>query len=545
MKEKAFKERIIYQIYPLSFCDSNNDGYGDINGIISKLDYLKDLGIGIIWLSPIYESPLKDNGYDISDYYSINPLLGTMEDFDNLIKEANKRDIKIVMDLVINHTSDQHKWFKEALKDKNSKYRDYYYFRKGNGKKPPNNWNGAFSGSCWEKVNGEENMYYLHLFTKEQPDLNFHNEEVVKEIENILKFYLDKGVYGFRCDVINDIYKTSLDNGKFRFFSRGKEHYENQEGCFNTLLRFRKEVLNNYDTFLVGETSAITPKMGNKFLSTGALDLFFEFDHAFCMSNKFVPIFKKKKFKAKYLLKPLFKWQEVVPIIGAYLENHDQLRSVSRFGNTSKYYKESAKALGMLLLSLKGTIFIYQGEEFGTLNYPDLTYEDTNDCMTKEVVNTVMKILHLSKEKAFKLVNETVNRDHARAPIAWDNTINGGFNLGHKPWIKVNSLYKEGINAQDNLLDKDSILNFYKEMIKLRNNNDTLKHGEFIKVKSNSNLGKFIRKTGKETLEIVINLSSKVIKNKVDNNYKVLLSTYKDSLKDKLRPYEGIIYKIK
>ena len=208
MKEKAFKERIIYQIYPLSFCDSNNDGYGDINGIISKLDYLKDLGIGIIWLSPIYESPLKDNGYDISDYYSINPLLGTMEDFDNLLKEANKRDIKIVMDLVINHTSDQHKWFKEALKDKNSKYRDYYYFRKGSGKKPPNNWNGAFSGSCWEKVNGEENMYYLHLFTKEQPDLNFHNEEVVKEIENILKFYLDKGVYGFRCDVINDIYKT-------------------------------------------------------------------------------------------------------------------------------------------------------------------------------------------------------------------------------------------------------------------------------------------------------------------------------------------------
>ena len=357
-----YKNRIIYQIYPLSFKDSNNDGIGDIKGIISKLDYLKYLGVGILWLSPIYASDFKDNGYDISNYYEINPRFGTMEDFDMLVEEANKRDIKIIMDLVINHTSNNHVWFKEALKDKNSKYRDYYYFRPGNGKKPPNNWNSSFSGSCWEKVKGEENMYYLHLYTKEQPDLNYHNPEVINEVERILKFYLDKGVAGFRCDVINQIYKTSLENGKFRFFNCGKEHYESQEENFNILKRFQDNVISKYPgAFLVGETSNITPEIGNKFLSRGCLQLFFEFEHAFCDMNGFIPIFKKK-FKPKNLINPLLKWQDEVPWIGAYLENHDQRRSVTRFGNEEKYWKESAKALAMFLLSLKGTPFIYQGQ---------------------------------------------------------------------------------------------------------------------------------------------------------------------------------------
>ncbi len=543
MERKAFKDRIIYQIYPLSFCDSNNDGYGDLKGIISKLDYLKNLGIGIIWLSPIYKSPLKDNGYDISDYYDINPLLGTMSDFDELLKEAEKRDIKIVMDLVINHTSDQHYWFQEALKDKNSKYRNYYYFKEGKGKKPPNNWNAAFSGSCWEKVPNEENMYYLHLFTKEQPDLNYHNEEVINEVKNILKFYLDKGVYGFRCDVINEIYKTSLDDGKFRFFSRGKEHYENQDGCFEVLTRLRKEALDHYDTFLVGETSSIVPDMGQKFIDTRALDTFFEFDHAFCASNKFIPIFKKK-FKPKYLIKPIFKWQNAVSWIGAYLENHDQLRSVSRFGDEGKYYKESAKALGLFLLSLKGTIFIYQGEELGMLNYKDLTFEESDDCMAKSVVNTATHILPITKKFAFKLVNETVNRDHARAPMQWDDSINGGFNNGAKTWLKVNSDYKN-INAKEELNDPDSTFNFYKKAIAFRNNNDCFKDGEFIPLKSNSNIAKFIRKTAEESYLCVINLSKKEIKDKdIDENKQIVLSTHKKHQKNILKPYEGLIYKL-
>lgn len=546
MEKRAYKERIIYQIYPLSFKDSNNDGYGDLKGIIEKLDYLKDLGIGMIWLSPIYASPLKDNGYDISDYYKINPLFGTMDDFDTLIKEAKKRDIKIVMDLVINHTSDQHLWFQEALKNKDSKYRNYYYFRKGNGKKPPNNWNSAFSGSCWERVPNEENMYYLHLFTKEQPDLNYHNEEVIKEVENILKFYLDKGVAGFRCDVINQIYKTSLDNGKFSLFSRGREHYENQEGNFKILERFRKDVLDNYDdVFLVGETSALTPKIGQEYIDRRALDMFFEFDHAFCKSFKLIPIFKKPFYKPKDLFKPIFKWQKEVSWIGAYLENHDQLRSVSRFGDENKYYKESAKALSLFLLSLKGTIFLYEGEEIGTLNYKNLTYEETNDCMAKNAVDSAMKILHVSKNRAFKWVNNTVNRDHARAPFEWDDSINGGFNDGHKPWLKINEHYKE-INVKNEENDANSILNFYKQMIKFRNNSETLKYGNFKEVSSNNYVAKFLRKTDKESLLIVVNLSKKFFKDKkLDESKEILISNYNNHEKNLLKPFEAIIYKIK
>lgn len=527
----------------MSFCDSNNDGYGDINGIISKLDYLKDLGVGILWLSPIYLSDFKDNGYDIIDYYKIHPVFGTMEDFENLIKEADKRDIKIVMDLVINHTSTNHIWFQEALKDKNSKYRDYYYFREGKGKNPPNNWNSSFSGSCWEKIPGEDNMYYLHLYTIEQADLNYHNEEVIEEVKNILKFYLDKGVYGFRCDVINQIYKTSLENGKFRFFNCGKEHYESQPMNHVILKRFQDEVLSKYDSFLVGETSNITPEIGNEFLKNGELDMFFEFDHSMCDMNSFVPIFKKK-FKAKNLINPIFKWQNAVPWIGVYLENHDQRRSVTRYGNEDKYYKESAKALCMFLLSLKGTIFIYQGEEIGMVDLKGNTIEDLDDCLAKSAIDSAHKLLKVSKNKAFEMVNKTVNRDHARTPFQWNSKGNAGFNRGHKTWLMMNSNYTQGVNVEDELNDPNSILNFYKEMIKLRNENDTLKFGKFIKVKSNKNVAKFIRESEDETLLIVVNLTAKVVKDNREEKEVLLANDYEINTKT-LKPYQGIIYKIK
>lgn len=539
-----YRDRIIYQIYPLSYKDSNNDGYGDINGIISKLDYLKDLGVGILWLSPIYASDFKDNGYDIIDYYQIHPKFGTMEEFENLISEANKRDIKIIMDLVINHTSTNHVWFQAALNDKNSKYRDYYYFRSGNGKKPPNNWNSSFSGSCWEPVKGEENMYYLHLYTIEQADLNYHNPEVIEEVEKILKFYLDKGVAGFRCDVINQIYKTSLANGKFRFFNCGKEHYESQEENFNILKRFQDNVISKYPgAFLVGETSNITPEIGNKFLNRGCLQAFFEFEHAFCDMNGIVPIFKKR-FRPKNLIAPVLKWQESVPWIGAYFENHDQRRSVSRFGDANKYHKESAKALCMFLLSLKGTPFIYQGQELGCLDYKDFTYEDLDDCMAKSAINTAKSLLKISTKKAFKLVNQTINRDHARYPMPWSDSINGGFNEGHETWLKVNKQYHEGINVEDELNDNKSILNFYKKMIKLRNTNKTLQSGQFVRAKANKNVVKFLRITEEETLLIVINLSNKKVKDK-QLSYKVLLTNDHDINQSYLKPYQGIIYKIK
>lgn len=540
---RRFKNRVIYQIYPMSFCDSNNDGYGDINGIISKLDYLKDLGVGMLWLSPIYLSDFKDNGYDIIDYYKIHPTFGTMEEFENLIKEADKRDIKIVMDLVINHTSTNHVWFKEALRDKNSKYRNYYYFKEGKGKNPPNNWNSSFSGSCWHKVEGEENMYYLHLYTIEQADLNYHSEELIEEVKNILKFYLDKGVYGFRCDVINQIYKTSLEDGKFRFFNRGKEHYESQPMNHVILKRLREEVLDNYDTFLVGETSNITPEIGREFLKNRELDMFFEFDHSMCDMNKLIPIFKKK-FKPYNLIKPMFKWQTAVDWIGVYLENHDQRRSVTRYGNESEYHKESSKALGMFLLSLKGTPFVYQGQEIGMTDLKNNTIEDLDDCLSKSAIQSARDILHISEEKAFNLVNKTVNRDHARTPFQWENSLNAGFNNGNKPWLKINDNYQNGITAKDQENDPNSILNFYRQMIKVRNENDTLKFGEFIKVKSNKNVAKFIRQSEEETLLVVVNLSNKTIKDKRDD-LEILISTHENPSLNVLRPYEGIVYKLK
>ena len=476
---KAFKDKVIYQIYPASFKDSNNDGRGDINGIISKLDYLKDLGIGIIWLSPIYDSPMDDMGYDISDYKNINPRFGTMQDFENLISEAKKRDILIVMDLVVNHTSTEHKRFKEAVKNPKSKYRDYYIIRKGTDKKPPNNWDSCFTGTGREKLPNSKDEYYLRLYCKTQADLNYKNEAVIQEVEDILKFWLDKGVYGFRCDVINNIYKTSLNNdSKLKLYFKGSKFYTNQEGMYKILTRFRTEVLDNYETFLVGETGYISLKEGNRLLNERCLDMFFEFDHIYADKSKMLPVIKRK-FSPKRLVKPIFNWQKNVPYIANYLENHDQLRSISRYGDEGEYYKESGKMLALFLLSLKGTPFIFEGEEIGMLNDKNISLKDGNDVAAKITAETIKKTIHASDKKAEKMVNETINRDHARTPMQWDDTTNSGFNEGSQTWLHVNENYHE-INVKKQLDDKDSILNFYKKMIKFRNNDEVLKKGDFV-----------------------------------------------------------------
>lgn len=538
---KAYKEKIIYQIYPASFKDSNNDGWGDINGIISKLDYLKELGVGIIWLSPIYESPMDDMGYDISNYYKINPLFGTMDDFDNLIIEAKKRDILIVMDLVINHTSTKCDWFQEAIKG-NKKYEDYYIIKEGKNGKVPNNWDSAFTGSAWKKIDNT-NKYYLCLFCDTQVDLNYHNEEVIKEVENIIKFWLDKGVYGFRCDVINNIFKTSLKNDNpLKLYNKGTKYYQNQEGMFDILKRFRVDVLNQYDTFLVGETGAITPVIGNKLLSEGCLDMFFEFDHIFADKSKILPIFKRK-FSAKRLMSSLFKWQIKVPYIANYLENHDQLRSINRYGNASLYYKESGKLLATLLLTLKGTPFIYQGEEIGILNYKNISLDESKDVAAKMTFNTIKKILKVSDKKAWKLVNETINRDHARSPMQWDDSVNGGFNLGEKTWVKINDSYKD-INVAQEENDKTSILNFYKEIIKFRNESEVLKYGEFIVGKASNNLNYFYRKYNNKCLMIVLNFSTNKIKFITPLKIKPLLTNYDKTDFNVLDPYFAGIFEV-
>ena len=363
--KKWWKNAIIYQIYPRSFCVCNGDGIGDIPGIISKLSYLKDLGIDAIWLSPVYSSPGYDNGYDISDYKNINPEFGTMEDMERLISRAKRLGIKVIMDLVINHTSDEHEWFQKPLAG-DPKYRDYYYFRDGKGRKFPNNWGSFFAGRAWTKTaNGD---YYLHLFSKKQPDLNWHNPDVYKEITDIMQFWLDKGIAGFRCDVINIIYKESLADGKRHFALTGKEHYLNTEGCHDLIRRFNEEVWSKYKTFIVGEAVFITPDKA-KLLSDEdrkELDAIFFFEHM-DVDSRGIKWFKKKYHPCKFI-KILDKWQQALDVPANYLENHDQIRSVNHFGNTGKYWEKSAKLLCGLNFSLRGVPFVYEGEELGKTN---------------------------------------------------------------------------------------------------------------------------------------------------------------------------------
>lgn len=546
-QSNEFKKRIVYQIYPSSFNDANNDGWGDLKGITAKLDYLKDLGIGIIWLSPIYVSPMDDMGYDIADYKNINPRFGTMADFDELLLEANKRDIKIVMDLVINHTSTEHEWFKKAIETPENKYRNYYFIKEGKGKnhkKEPNNWQSCFTGKAWEKIPSLPGYFYMHLYCDTQADLNYSNPEVIKEVEDILKFWLDKGVYGFRCDVINHIYKSSLKNDYSHIlYNKGLKYYSNQDEMFKILTKFRTEVLDNYDTFLVGETGELDKESGNRFLNERCLDMFFEFDHVYADKSKLIPVFKRK-FNVKRLVKPIFKWQKDVPWIANYLENHDQLRSVNRYGDATKYHKESAKMLAIFLLSLKGTPFIYQGEEIGSLNIPNASLKDCKDVAAITTTQTVKRLLKVSESKAFKMVNETINRDHARTPMQWANTVNGGFNAGSSTWLKVNPLF-ETINVEDEQKDPTSILNFYKKIIKFRNESDVLKFGEFKEEALKKDIVSFFRIYNGKTYQIILNFSDKKVKFDEILTLKCLISNYDNEVKlNELPPYFGGIFEV-
>ena len=335
-----WQQKVIYQIYPMSFCDSNGDGIGDLAGIISRLDYLQKLGVGALWLSPVYPSPNKDNGYDISDYCNIHPNYGTLEQMDTLIAEAKKRDIRIIMDLVINHTSNQHEWFQKSRR-RIAPYTDFYIWRKGENGKKPTNWGNFFGGNCWE-FDEERGEYYLHLFAKEQPDLNYHNEAVIEAIENVMRFWLDRGVAGFRCDVINIIYKEAIKNGKWRPALTGSEYYLSTPGCHRVLHRLYTDVLSQYNAFTVGETVFVTPKMADDLVNParGELSTVFAFEHmeTDCYKIKWF----LRRFNPDRFFSCITKWQQQLPWNTVYLENHDQPRSVSRYGNDTKYQDESA-----------------------------------------------------------------------------------------------------------------------------------------------------------------------------------------------------------
>lgn len=534
-----WKESVVYQIYPRSFQDSNGDGVGDIPGIISRLDELRELGVGVIWLSPVYASPGADNGYDISDYRAINPEFGTMKDMENLIDEAKKRDIKIIMDLVINHTSDEHEWFKKS-REGDPKYKDYYIWQKGKsdgaskGAKP-NNWTGFFLTDVW-KYDEQRGEYYLHLFHEKQPDLNYRNPQVIEEVKSILKFWLDKGIAGFRCDVINIIYKNSLDDGKWRPAIRGLEHYKSQEGNHEVLRQLRKDVLGKYDCFTVGETVMVDLKGAKELCDErrGELDMVFYFDHLEVDRRifRYIP----KKFKSKKLIDILTKWQQGLEWNAICFENHDQPRIVSHYGDDKEYWARSAKMLATMEFTLRGTPFIYQGQEIGMTNF-DYTSLDQMDDVESHNIDIMMKKLCIPAKLRWYWIR-TASRDNARTPMQWDGSAQAGFTTG-KPWLAVNGNHKT-INYEAEKKDGNSVLSYYKRMIAFRSTHETIKYGSFTPIYTNDSLVEYQRELGGEKYTVILNFSNKMIKRKLEGKI-VISNVGRRGLKSALLPYEALV----
>lgn len=547
MKKTWYKEGIVYQIYPRSFKDSNNDGIGDLRGIIEKLDYLKDLGISIVWLSPIYESPLDDNGYDISDYYKILDEYGTMDDFKELLEGLHNRGIALIMDLVVNHTSDEHPWFIESRKSKENPYRDYYIWREGKDDKKPNKWGSFFGGSAWEldEATGE---YYLHLFSKKQPDLNWDNPKVREEVKKILTFWLDLGVDGFRCDVINIISKAEgLPEGKWKPAIRGSEHYVNGPKVHEYLHELYLDVLGKYNCFTVGESVFITPEISLDYTAEWReeLSMLFQFDHM--NSDCYFVKWFARKFKPVRLKKAMTKWQYGVNGKGwntLYFENHDQPRSIPRFGSL-KYREESGKMLATYLYFQQGTPFIYQGQEIGMTNANFTNLSQYRDIESLNIYRIATKKLLWSKHKTLKRLAR-VSRDNARTPMQWNDDVNGGFSEA-TPWIETNSNYST-INVKNDLKNKNSILKYYQKLIALRKKYEIIVYGDFIEHYSNDRkIVCYERNYEDEKLVLVANFTKRDVFQKSPYDLtkaKLLLNNYDDDDRV-LKPYQVKVYLFK
>ena len=550
MKKTWWKESVVYQIYPRSFMDSNNDGIGDLKGITSRLDYLKNLGIDVIWLSPVFKSPNDDNGYDISDYEDIMDEFGTMSDFDELLSEAHNRGIKIIMDLVVNHSSDEHKWFVEARKSKDNPYRDYYIWRDGKDGSTPNNWDSIFSGSAWE-YDEETNQYFLHLFSKKQPDLNWENENLRQAVYSMMKFWLDKGIDGFRMDVCNLFSKAE---GLPDIGEEGPEGiYMNGPKIHDYLHEMNKEVLSKYDIMTVGETPGVSPKHARDYVGEDRDELNMVFHFELMDLPNASDKFYKKPYKLTDIKNIFMKWYDGLENIGwnsLFMNNHDQPRMVSRFGNDSKYRIESAKMLATLIHTFKGTPYIYQGEEIGMTN---ICFDDIKKYRDIETINYYNEKIKNEDEKSLIERIKITSRDNARTPMQWDDSLNGGFSKS-TPWIDVNPNYKQ-INVKESLEDSNSIFNYYKELIKLRHNNDTIVYGDVKLIyPENERIFAYTRNLEDKQLMVVLNFYENEIDFKIPDNIdidklEIILSNYKDKvIKNetiKLRPYEAIVYKVK
>ncbi|MET1014184.1 MAG: alpha-glucosidase [Paenisporosarcina sp.] len=550
-----WKKSVVYQIYPRSFYDSNGDGIGDIQGIIQKLDYLKKLGIDVIWLSPIYDSPNDDNGYDIRNYIEIMNEFGTMEDFDELLAQAKERDLKIIMDLVVNHTSDEHAWFVESKSSKKSPYRNYYVWEKGEGNQAPNNWGSFFGGSAWEH---EENTaeYFLHLFSKKQPDLNWEHEPLRHEVYHMMKFWLDKGIDGFRMDVINLISKhPDLPNGEMnegQRFGDGSPYYMNGPKIHDYLQEMNEEVLSKYDILTVGEMPGVTPEDAKIYTNPAnkELNMVFTFEHMSLDSGPF----------EKWDLKPLNlvdlkenfeKWQTNLHGTGwnsLYWNNHDQPRIVSRFGDDGEYRIESAKMLATCLHLMQGTPYIYQGEEIGMTNVKFESIKQYKDLETLNMYHEKME-QGIDERQIFESIY-VKGRDNARTPMQWTNEKNGGFSEGI-PWIEANPNFTE-INVALAIQQQDSIFAHYQQLIQLRKNVDVITTGDFRLIdRENPNIFAYERKSDHESLLVICNFSNQEIlfEHQDIQSYlesdEVFIQNYKDVLANKsiqLRPYEAVSF---
>ena len=540
MSNEWWKKEIAYQIYPKSFKDSNGDGIGDLRGIIEKLDYLEDLGVTLLWLCPIYKSPMDDNGYDISDYYDINPEFGTMSDLEELIEKAKNKGIKIIMDLVINHSSDEHAWFQEALKDPHSPYHDYYIFKSSKDGKEPNNWRSVFGGSVWQKVEGRDE-YYFHAFSKKQPDLNWENEKVRNEVYKMMNFWVDKGIGGFRMDVIDLIGKVPDE----MITGNGPKLHE-------YLQEMNKAALEGKDLLTVGETWGATPDVAKLYSNPGRkeLSMVFQFEHIGLDQIEGKEKWDVKSLELLDLKKVLSKWQTELEGQGwnsLFWNNHDLPRIVSRWGNDKEYRIESAKMLATLLHGMKGTPYIYQGEELGMTN---VRFDDINDYNDIESLNMYKD--RLSKGYSHEEIMESIyakGRDNARTPMQWDDSENAGFTTG-TPWLAVNKNYDK-INAKQCLQDENSIFNHYKKLIDIRKNNDTIIYGDYkLLCEDDENIFAYVRELNGDKILVVCNFYDKDVEFKFDGDFnysKVLLSNYNDSSKMieklKLRPYEAVMYR--
>lgn len=553
-KKTWWKESVVYQIYPRSFCDSDGDGIGDLNGITEKLEYLKELGIDVIWLSPVYQSPNDDNGYDISDYQAIMKEFGTMEDYDCMLQKAHDLGIKIMMDLVVNHTSDEHAWFVESRKSKDNPYRDYYIWREGKEGKEPNNWGSCFGGSAW-KYDEKTDMYFLHLFSQKQPDLNWDNPKVRQEVFDMMNWWCEKGIDGFRMDVISLISKVAeLPDGEVGKSGYGdySPYAANGPHVHEYLQEMNEKVLSKYDLITVGECSGVTVEEAKKYASSAGkeLNMVFQFEHMDLDGGESFK-WNHRKIRLTELKEVMSKWQTQLQDKAwnsLYWCNHDQPRIVSRLGNDSERYRElSAKMLGTCLHMMQGTPYVYQGEELGMTNYPFASPKDFRDI---ESINAYQELTEkgiVEPEEMFDFVSYK-SRDNARTPMQWDDSANGGFTTG-TPWISVNPNYKT-INAKEQMQREDSVFHYYKKLISLRKSHEIIVYGTYeLLLPEDEKLYAYTRSLDNEKLLVVCNFSDEELKYELPAEFcgtdiQILIANYQREQMEKnmiLRPYEAVV----